>query len=486
MTKICNGCVGLGRHKPKMQCEVCKRCVEHQGCACYSCNLCGERKPHKSICLNCMMCFEHHVQFSEDFPHRKCEYLNEPKGSYKLNQLTRSLGCELEISHPNGFNKFRPEDAAWSWSHDGSVRPSGQELVTKRLKGDEFLSVMGKVLSYCSDYKCQVNETCGFHVHVDAADMDLFTLRRVYVAYGAIQDQLYGTLIAPERVNPSPNGTHYCKPLDTSVGRLLDLKTTAKVREWLYTTLYGVGIPRKPLESEVRASASAGARDAGYTKERTEAYCDTVWKTNLNSYKMGLEQFKRTIAAKRDHKYENGARRSALNLHSWMMRGTLEFRLKEGTVDPVECINWPLWCGWFVDRTAALRDSQVKEWLTRPPSLVELTESWYRGVKKPPEGLVEWVRERCANPRKLPEPKPKPAKAAAATQGDLFGNGTIDLNAAMPTRRGTWPPALPYRRELGPDGQYRLIPNPDYRVDRIEYEVANPLTEDQVAEDLDL
>jgi hypothetical protein len=38
-----------------------------------------------------------------------------------------------------------------------------------------------------------------------------------------------------------------------------------------------------------------------------------------------------------------------LNVHSWFFRGTVEIRVKEGTVMPKEIVGWPLFCLWLIE-----------------------------------------------------------------------------------------------------------------------------------------
>lgn len=426
----CLSCTNLGRSRTKEKCSGCHRCVEHGKCKCIGCGLCGLRQPPQQMCKMCHRCNKHHIMAGvERFPHRKCDYNigGRPAATFKLNALERTLGCELEISHPNGFNEHCSEEGPlpWEWTRDRSVEPSGLELVTQRMRGDKFFSVMGQVLALAEDYKCEANATCGFHVHVDAADFNLPTLRRVYVAFAAIQEQLYGTLVKQERRYAGPGGTHYCQPIladPVSLGGIMDLTTKDDIKEWLCGLLYAQTPPR-PLSAAAMAQFRAKWLAEGRQAGKGEAFAMEFVENNANNYarnqKQRLLMFNAEIAKRRAHKYENAARRSTLNLHSWMMRGTLEFRLKEGTVDPTEVLNWPLWCGWFVDRTAVLSDKEVCKWIKSPPTLVELVDDWSQKVKLP-RGLGEWVREKCANPQIHKPPLKKKSPLANAPQAPTF------------------------------------------------------------------
>lgn len=261
---------------------------------------------------------------------------------------------EIELSNWHNFHPSSLKHAKGTVVHDGSVRPSGNELVVGKMLGDEYLVHMGELAQSLTLNMCEVNTTCGYHVHVDAIDLTPRLLRKLYIGFALIQKQLWGTLVAKYR-RTSPDVYSFCKELDpVHIPTLMAMTRSSQVMTWLTNHLYSLD----------------------HTKYTPEEY-----RYKLNYHK--------------GHKYENQARRQALNFHSWMMRGTVEFRLKEGTVAPADLIMWPLWCGWFVHKVSAMTDKQLTTWIGKPPTLVELAKGWAVGPSPCPQDLVAWVEAKC-------------------------------------------------------------------------------------------
>lgn len=408
----CKNCLLLGRTEPKVRCPTCHYCKEHAGCHCVNCSICKKRVAPTDICTRCQKCRKHHVEIIHgDFPFRKCEYTDTPvivrcacreydtfipcKGcgkcprhgcicppSFAINPLQRTIGCELEIADYGSFDQDMHMDIPimYTYDHDGSVRPSQRELVTGRLLGDKVPIGMGALADVLVKHKASVNETCGFHVHVDALRDTPADLRRIMVAFKLFQDQIFGNLVAAERKD-----NQYCPPLaldDSQIFDLMKLESSGDINNWFHRYLYRI-VP------DVHSSFTPAQRKAA------------------------MRDFESQLQARKAHKYENNARRSAINFHSWMMRGTVEFRLKEGSVSKPDLVNWPLWCGWFVQKIAGLPDKEILWWMKKPPTLVELTERFTAsslGGARMPKSILEWVAACCSGEAK-PRLKKKPLEA---------------------------------------------------------------------------
>ncbi len=352
---------------PGMTCRKCGYDV----CKCIKCRTCSQRVPVKLICTRCMRCRDHHdVYNTKDFPLRKCCYKSELEDTtYLLNPLHRHLGMELELGYFGSIADARPDYSYLPYDlvHDGSVSESGRELVTGKLIGDNYLYGMAQLCHDIVATKARTNSSCGYHVHVNAAEFTPLDLRRVLVGFYIIQNQLYGTLVQADR-KTSTWGLTYCAPLVCDPSMLMAMETKGEFNQWLHMWLYGVALP---VKSEFGNDAQAAE----------------LYRAKLYQIDAQIKRFKET-------KYINRARRWALNFHSWMMRGTLEFRLKEGTVDVGDIMMWPLWCGWFVQSMKDTCDKEIMYWLKNPPTLLELTQHMASGEAGMPGYVVDWVRSK--------------------------------------------------------------------------------------------
>lgn len=405
VTTSCSLCAGMGRKKSP-RCAACHFCTEHAGCRCRKCAMCRKPVPPKELCPKCNACRTHHVgphSFSLDFPMRKCNLMPVscstleghpcamPKrcdacgmckehmvckcSKFRVNPLRRSLGVELELAEWNGLERVKPslKHLTFTVDHDGSVKPSERELVTGVLHGDKGLLALAELASSVKHYSSTVNETCGMHVHVDAVEASPKDLRKILVGYAAIQDQLYGSLVDVKRMT-----NVYCPPIALDPHQLSDLMQfddNADISNWFYFYLYRISYPRHAVSKAERARIHADI------------------KARLDSLKK--------------HKYENAARRHALNFHSWMMRGTVEFRLKEGTVDQEDLMFWPQWCGWFVEKVSVMPDKELSYWLKNPPDLVSLARDWSQpGANSMPSAVAQWVSNRVSGGKRVKFIKP--------------------------------------------------------------------------------
>ena len=351
--------------EPGMKCETCKFVT----CRCKRCLKCSKRVPTRLLCGRCSKCREHHTVYSpKDFPNRSCTYWDEyDKSTYEINPLRRHLGIELEMSDFGSFRRDTElQNCSYQLVHDGSVSGSGLELVTDKLVGDNYIYGISELVMRLGEAGATPNNSCGFHVHVDAGDFTQLDLRRAMVGFALIQDGLYGTLVDKSRLNDW--GKVYCAPLKVDIATVMGLETKSAIVNYFHTWLYGTKIPDRQ------------GFDYKYLS-------DSEWRTVLRSIDSQLMRLKAT-------KYVNGARRWALNFHSWMMRGTLEFRLKEGTNDPGDILMWPLWCGYFVDTMAKSADKEILYWAKTKPTILEVTQ--HMESLGMPSYVTNWVKGKLA------------------------------------------------------------------------------------------
>lgn len=166
----------------------------------------------------------------------------------------------------------------WHAMADGSLDSENgyvAEVVTPKLCGDADLETLQKVVRALRTAGASVNESCGLHVHVDGTNLTAAAAARVGVLFGLRQDMLYRACGVQER-----RVARYCKKLDSA--KIAKLKR-ATTREQLAAAWY---------------------------EERDGA----------------------TAAAWRGTQHYDQSRYYGINLHSYFYRGTIEFRLFEGTL----------------------------------------------------------------------------------------------------------------------------------------------------------
>ncbi len=188
-------------------------------------------------------------------------------------------------------------DAVTRWQgsivEDGSLPPSGYEINTAPAQGDKFIEEITEICSALKNQKAFANAQCGLHVHIDCRNHNFIDLKKTIFLYQKIEPALYD-IVAPWR-----RTSHYCRPCGDKYAKDLEHLRTPKDNE------------NKILENVY------GTKDV-------------------------------IIRQKKESKYDQ-SRYNALNLHSWVYRGTLENRMHHGTVLADVIINWGLLWASIVD-----------------------------------------------------------------------------------------------------------------------------------------
>lgn len=115
----------------------------------------------------------------------------------------------------------------WKIVTDGSLTGNNTfELVSPILQGEAGLQELQKVcwvLDYCD---VKVNDSCGLHIHMDAADFTIATWRNLAITYRRLERVIDGFMPASRRNNT------YCKPLTSiSEQRIQASQTITELRQ---------------------------------------------------------------------------------------------------------------------------------------------------------------------------------------------------------------------------------------------------------------
>ncbi len=276
----------------------------------------------------------------------------------RINTLRRPLGLEVELSVWKTLREWQPKGWSYTTASDASVTPSGLELVTSPLAGDLFLKATAELGTEITQHDSQVNNTCGLHVHVDGSDLSYWQLRRLLRMYVTYERQIFEQLAGPQRL-----GNMFCRLFElerkAAVRVMGSAKSTRELKAQLYEMLYNLAPPKASEELQ-----------------------------GTTMYKQWAAELMRQKAAKYGGgEFGHDSRYMGLNLHSWLHRGTVEWRQHEGTTSTEELMCWPLWCGWFVELAANLSDAAVEK---LSPNLQEMTTA------KMPGFLGKWAARRSA------------------------------------------------------------------------------------------
>lgn len=351
-----------GCEKPCPTCGDCQRCY----CSCQTCLTCSRRVPARKFCERCRTCTRPACCECRNAPRFTPDRnLNIISGRGLINRLPRALGVELEIGD---WRTLAPTAQIphinFTATHDWSVKPSEQEMVLVPMRHDAFIRGMLSLSKEVYRAGCVVNETCALHVHVEGKDLSQWDLRRLLSTYERLEPQIYSHLIAPHRLGTE--AIHYCQMMTTphkgpcsrcerydaqypgqrilpeklsrTLSRMWQARSTGDLKLCLLRMLYGIEDP-----SNI--------------------------PTEVNARKGGRYEFCRYFG---------------LNLHSWNYRLTVEWRMKEATLDPTEMVCWPLWCGWLTHISTRMSDAESRSDLT----VRSVTDKYM------PKFLQEWIRSK--------------------------------------------------------------------------------------------
>lgn len=129
----------------------------------------------------CQACIDHqNEEDDEEESHEQpnlntegSEHINEEEGEVITSK--RTFGVELEMfSHSSSRDLRNTISDDYGLTHDGSICPTNGEnaieLVSPILKGKAGEESLRKVVKKVNDLEYEVNNSCGFHVHLGASD----------------------------------------------------------------------------------------------------------------------------------------------------------------------------------------------------------------------------------------------------------------------------------------------------------------------------
>ncbi len=282
-------------------CALCNRCERCDTCPrCRSCTRTYNRQRYCAGCTNCSRCCRCPVR--PDTPSVPVPYVNittQPhhkvtKILRRVNPIDRLVSVEIEVAGVRGRAPENVTEICRKWGanivRDGSLPQYGFEINTAPAAGDLFVKEITDITDTLASQFAFANEQCGLHCHVDARDFTFFDMRRLIFLYEKIEPALFSMVPATRR------RSKYCYPCGPRYSKNLRESTIPKMsKNQIYRGIYGL--------------------DGSQVQDRKKIRTDQ-------------------------------ARYNALNIHSWFVRGTTECRIRHGTVDRQEIINWGmLWAG---------------------------------------------------------------------------------------------------------------------------------------------
>lgn len=223
----------------------------------------------------------------------------------KLRNL-RTLSVELEVNDlsRDDLSKANPLRKALKKWHvdvvqDGSIgsQPSAFELNLQPASGDLFYDQLKDVCDGLTTMGAAPNDACGIHVHVSAKDYNYYDLSNLLSLYNRVERAMFDMCQA-YRLNHQYSLV--CGQTYNGMDR------TGSPKHWIISGLY--------------------AHTEGlYGSRQSQMAAHTSLKEQM--------QYKR-----------HAQRYRALNIHSWFLRGTFEFRHHHSTVDFDTVFTWSRVC----------------------------------------------------------------------------------------------------------------------------------------------
>jgi len=341
----------------------------------------------------------------------------------------------MEIAEWKTLHEQNFKYLSYTVAHDWSVKPSGQEMVIDPLHGDNFLTAVTELCDGLHRHECKLNQTCGLHVHVNASDLSYWEMRRVLRMYATLEGEIYNHLILPYR-RTVPTVTHYCQ--------MLTVPHTECARCVRFDQQYPNARTPSPNIWKVLSRMDAAKTTSELKRELLGMlYCLTLYDAQRNLQRTHLTRQAMNIQTHKGGRYE-WCRYVGLNLHAWLHRGTIEWRMKEATMDPEELTCWALWCGWFIEACSRMKEiDSHRSW-----NLLTFTQKYMPGF------LATWVEEKMSRPSSVVMPPGPPERdemrrptigQGIETTVDRWVNQARDTIARMedPGRVETAPPPPP-------------------------------------------
>lgn len=236
----------------------------------------------------------------------------------------RYISVELEIAKIDNDCADYVTRKADRWDDaivsDGSLPDTGFEINTNPTNGDRFLTHIEDLCSGLNRADAAVERCCGMHVHLDARDYSYLDLYKLTRLYALVEDALF-SLCAPSRRNGSYS--RECASKYVFAG----YKT---FKQSIIAMLYG--------------------EDAAKSTKRWDGK-----KMPSTSYNKAQ---KRRVLACFNEKYDSN-RYSALNVHSFFYRRTVEFRHFQGTTNATKATSWAMVCAAVMDSASRLTLDQI-------------------------------------------------------------------------------------------------------------------------------
>ena len=178
-----------------------------------------------------------------------------------------------------GYDAWAAKDRkgrVWKCVKDASLndRNGGCEVVTPILQYEDMEDLQA-IIRLLREAGAKADGSCGIHVHVDASKHTIDSLQRLMNFAIGRQDLFYEALAVTER-----RTAQYCRKMDKGLFKAIQQDS-----------------------------------------ERTKASLERLWYSRLNSGYTG----------RIDHGHYNSTRYHGINLHAFFTKGTVEFRLFNGT-----------------------------------------------------------------------------------------------------------------------------------------------------------
>jgi len=220
----------------------------------------------------------------------------------------RNSGLDSKVAyyedrHSHKYNK----QTTWTVKDDGSIEPffysqEDFEIVSPILKGKDGIKSLKKAIDVINRLRCEVNESCGLHVHIGTKGMNAKQMFNVFNRYCEYED-FFDQRFSDERID-----NVYCESIASGRSNIVNL-----------------------------------VNNPGYFEEYYRQLCD--YKSPLTSKKR-LSNISSTLV--------DGGRFSKVNLTAYNKHRTIEFRHADGTVSKEKIVSWVKFLLSFVEQSVQM------------------------------------------------------------------------------------------------------------------------------------